>query len=251
MLRNKKCVECGAVIAGSDTVCPYSAAIQATATSKNTYLTEGETEKHRKSYLDGRSYLLKGEEIVGTFMPDKAFKRRAFRSAFLASFISLLLVTGFGILTETNGFGSVSTLNVFFAILASIGIPIAISLPITIVQIKRIFGVVYVITNKKVIMRIADVPNALIVKNGRSKSEGESQQYSLTFLPPGSAIAANQTSLQVSIRDLFVAMRGKGRQSSLRLFITNSFRLLSLEEAQKGLSMFNSLKQPAADKASN
>ena len=245
MLRNKKCVECGAVIAGSDTVCPYSAAIQATATSKNTYLTEGETEKHRKSYLDGRSYLLKGEEIVGTFMPDKAFKRRAFRSAFLASFISLLLVTGFGILTETNGFGSVSTLNVFFAILASIGIPIAISLPITIVQIKRIFGVVYVITNKRVIipqvrkkngpviMRIADVPNALIVKNGRSKSEGESQQYSLTFLPPGSAIPANQTDLQVSLRDLFISMRGMGRQSSLRLLITNSFSSFHLKKLKR------------------
>ena len=263
MLRNKKCVECGALISASDTVCPYCGAIQATAISKNTFVPEGETEKHRKSYLDGRSYLLEGEEIVGAFMPDKTFKRRAFRSAFLASFITLLLVTGFGILTETNGFGSASTLNVLIAILISIGIPIAISLPITIVQIKRIFGVVYVITNKRVIipqvrkkngpviMRIADVPNALIVKNGRSKSEGESQQYSLTFLPPGSAIAANQTSLQVSIRDLFVAMRGKGRQSSLRLFITNSFRLLSLEEAQKGLSMFNSLKQPAADKALN
>ena len=233
MLRNKKCVECGAVIAGSDTVCPYSAAIQATATSKNTYLTEGETEKHRKSYLDGRSYLLKGEEIVGTFMPDKAFKRRAFRSAFLASFISLLLVTGFGILTETNGFGSLSTLNVFFAILASIGIPIAISLPITIVQIKRIFGVVYVITNKKVIMRIADVPNALIVKNGRSKSEGESQQYSLTFLPSGSAIPANQTGLQVSLRDLFISMRGMGRQSSLRLLITNSFSSFHLKKLKR------------------
>ncbi len=233
MLRNKKCVECGAVIAGSDTVCPYSAAIQATATSKNTYLTEGETEKHRKSYLDGRSYLLKGEEIVGTFMPDKAFKRRAFRSAFLASFISLLLVTGFGILTETNGFCSVSTLNVFFAILASIGIPIAISLPITIVQIKRIFGVVYVITNKKVIMRIADVPNALIVKNGRSKSEGESQQYSLTFLPSGSAIPANQTGLQVSLRDLFISMRGMGRQSSLRLLITNSFSSFHLKKLKR------------------
>jgi hypothetical protein len=233
VLRNKKCVECGAVIAGSDTVCPYSAAIQATATSKNTYLTEGETEKHRKSYLDGRSYLLKGEEIVGTFMPDKAFKRRAFRSAFLASFISLLLVTGFGILTETNGFGSLSTLNVFFAILASIGIPIAISLPITIVQIKRIFGVVYVITNKKVIMRIADVPNALIVKNGRSKSEGESQQYSLTFLPSGSAIPANQTGLQVSLRDLFISMRGMGRQSSLRLLITNSFSSFHLKKLKR------------------
>ncbi len=233
MLRNKKCVECGAVIADSDTVCPYSAAIQATATSKNTYLTEGETEKHRKSYLDGRSYLLKGEEIVGTFMPDKAFKRRAFRSAFLASFISLLLVTGFGILTETNGFGSLSTLNVFFAILASIGIPIAISLPITIVQIKRIFDVVNVITNKRVIMRIADVPNALIVKNGRSKSEVESQQHSLTFLPPGSAIPANQTGLQVSLRDLFISMRGMGRQSSLRLLITNSFSSFHLKKLKR------------------
>ena len=115
MLRNKKCVECGASISASDTVCHYCGAIQVAATSKNTFVPEGETEKHRKSYLDGRSYLLEGEKIVGAFVPDKAFKRRAFRSAFLASFISLLLVTGFGILTETNGFGSVSTLNVFFA----------------------------------------------------------------------------------------------------------------------------------------
>ena len=137
MLRNKKCVECGASISASDTVCPYCGAIQVAATSKNTFVPEGETEKHRKSYLDGRSYLLEGEEIVGAFMPDKAFKSRAFRSAFLASFITLLLVTGFGILTETNGFGSASTLNVLIAILISIGIPIAISLPITIVQIKR------------------------------------------------------------------------------------------------------------------
>ena len=262
-LRNKKCVDCGAVISASDTVCPYCGAIQASVTSKNTFVAEGETEKHRKSYLDGRSYLLEGEEIVGTFMPDKAFTRRAFRSAFLGSFLSLLIVTGFGILTGTNGLGSVSTLNVLIAILVSVGVPIAISLPLAIVQIKRIFDVVYVITskrviipqvrkkNKPVIMRIADVPNALIVKTGRIKSENESQQYSLTFLPPGSVFPANQGSLQLSLRDLFVAMRGKGRQSSLRLFITNSFRLISLEDAQKGLSMFNSLKQPAADKATN
>ena len=38
--------------------------------------------------------MLEGEEIVGAFMPDKAFKRRSFRSAFLASFITLLLVIG-------------------------------------------------------------------------------------------------------------------------------------------------------------
>ncbi|MGC8515037.1 MAG: zinc ribbon domain-containing protein [Thermoplasmata archaeon] len=262
-MRSKKCAECGAVISASDTVCPFCGAIQATGTSKNAFVPEAEMQERRKSYLDGRTYLLQGEEVVGTFMPDMGFKRRAFRSAFLASFIYLLIVTGFGIFTGISGLGPLSALSVILFVLTTVGVPLLISLPISFVQIRKLFSVVYVITSKRiiipqvrkkngpVIMRIADVPAALLVKNRRIKSESEEQQYSLTFLPPGSAIPANQTNPQVTLRDLFTSMRRMGRQSSLRLLITNSFRLISFEEAQKGLSMFNSLKQPVADKASS
>ncbi|MCL4451911.1 MAG: zinc ribbon domain-containing protein [Candidatus Thermoplasmatota archaeon] len=259
-LRSKKCVECGAAISSSDTVCPYCGAIQPSVTETRTFVSEDEPKKRRKSYLDGRSYLLQGEEVVGTFMPDREFRRRAFRSSFLASFIMLLFVTSFGILTGISGLGPLSALTVVLFVLTSIGVPLIISLPVSFLQIKKIFSVVYVITDKRVIipqlrkksgpviMPIPDISRAVVVKSGRIKSEGQRQQYSVAFMPAGTTLFSSQSAPEVSFRDLFNSMRGSGRQASVRMLLTNSFRIISLDEAQKGLLMFNTLKKPATDK---
>ena len=259
-MRSKKCVECGAVLSPSDTVCPYCGAIQPSVADTKTFVSDDEAKSKRKSYTDGRSFLLPGEEVVGTFVPDKEFKRRAFRTSFLASFITLLFLTGIGIVTGISGLGPLSALTVILFVLTSVGVPLIISLPISLLQIKKIFSVVYVITDKRVIipqlrkkngpviMPIPDISRAVVVKNGRIKSEGQQQQYSLAFLPAGSTLFSNQSSPEVSYRELFNSMRGSGRQTSLRMLLTNSFRIISLDEAQKGLLMFNTLKKPASDK---
>jgi len=255
-LGKKKCVQCGSLISVSDTVCPYCGAVKLTDTSKNIYAAETGTKKHKNSYLDGRSYMLEDEELVSTFMPDKAFKRRPFRSAFLASFISLFILTGFGILTKSNGSAILSTLNIIFAILVLIDI-------FKLMDNNKVFSIIYVITKKRVIipqvrkkngptiMRIPDVSSAFIIKTGRIKSESEKQQYLLTFMPRGYPFASDLSNSPVSLSYLNTSMRKTGRQVPLRLLVKNSFRYMSLDEAQKALSMFNLLKQPATEKVAN
>lgn len=253
-LREKKCVNCGALISASEAVCPYCGAIQAPDAKSNRLVEQPDVAESYPKRSDGRSFLLDGEDALGIFMPDRKLEKKILLTQTLATFFPLIIVAVLGISQGLGTIGSDGLLTIVLVVVTSIFVPLVISMATSFYTVRKIFKVVYVISRTRIIipqirkkvpphiMQIASVADAVIL--GRVKHTDRQQYYSLMFIPEGINVPHVSGGNPIPAMQLFRSLRDSGNRLMFRTLMENSFRYMSLEEANKALALFNSLKHP-------
>jgi len=253
-LRKKKCTNCGELISASEAVCPYCGAIQTSEKKSNLIAEQPDVAESHPKRNDGRSFLLDGEDALGIFKPDRKLKKKILLTQTLTAFLPLIFLVILGISHGLGTIGSQGLLAIVLLVVTAIFVPLGLSLATSYYMVRKIFRVVYVISRTRIIipqirrkvpprgMQIASVADAVII--GREKTTKKQQSYSLMFIPEGVNVYHGSGGDPVPAMELLRSLRDSGSRLMFRSLMENSFRYMSLDEANKALALFNSLKHP-------